>query len=85
MHGDGVEAEEAVGLLIVADVGFDEERPLPEVFLPVAELHVEAAVHALKVHLAVETFPAGHGAGPRREQRFGSTLSFFSLIGTVRI
>ena len=61
---DAVEVEEDVRLAVVADAVLDEQVPLPEVLVPVAELHVEAAVRALVVHLPVEAFPVRHGAAP---------------------
>jgi len=61
---DAVEVEKAVRLAVVADAVLDEEVPLGEVLVPVAELHVEATVHRLVVHLPVEPLAVGHRATP---------------------
>ena len=61
---DAVEVEEDVGLGVVGDAVLAEDRPDAEVLVPVAELHIEAAVDRLVVHLAHEAFAVGHRSGP---------------------
>jgi len=61
---NAVEVEEEVGFGVVGDAVVAEHAPLGEVFVPVAELHIEAAVEGLVVHLAVEAFAVGHRAAP---------------------
>ena len=57
---DGVEVEEYVGLVIGGDIVFEKDGPLLEVFIPVAELHVERAVDGFVVHLVVKALAGGH-------------------------
>jgi len=61
---DAVKVKEDVSFLVVFDAVFGENIPELKILQPVAELHVEAAVNALVMHLAVEAFTVGHGAFP---------------------
>ena len=60
----GVEVEEHIGGGIVVHVIVDEQLPPREVLVPVAELHVEAAIDRTVVHLVVEPFAVRHGTAP---------------------
>lgn len=63
---DAIEVEEDVGLSVVGDAIPVEQRPLGEILVPVAEFHIEAAIHGRIVHLAHKALAVGHGARPFR-------------------
>jgi hypothetical protein len=61
---DVVKAEELIGFFIVANAVVGEEIPEAEILVPVAELHVEAAVDGPVVHLIVKALAVRHRATP---------------------
>jgi len=61
---DLIEGEKYIRFGIIFDVIFYKNIPLGKVIRPIAEFHVKTAIHALVMHLGVETFPVGHGGFP---------------------
>jgi hypothetical protein len=83
---DPVKIEKDIRFPVVMDIVFIEQGPFPEVFIPIAKFHIEAAVDSPVVHLPVEAFPVRHGALPFFPARLNahSPISFFFLLFLFR-
>ena len=59
-----VEIKKHIGLIVVSDTVLLEQVPFVKIFIPVPELHVEATVNRLVLHLVVVALAVGHRPFP---------------------